>query len=70
MSRSRDLATMWVAASSLLVLAAPASAHGGTTEVGVPGWAVLLGSVVGLWVVVCGGVVVADRLLRPVLGTR
>ncbi|WP_254536488.1 hypothetical protein [Halomarina litorea] len=70
MSRMRDLTTVGVAATALSVLAAPAAAHGGTAGVGVPGWAVLLGSVLGLWVVVCGGVVVADRLLRPVLGTR
>ena len=59
-----------VVAVSLCAAAAPAAAHGGSAPVGVPGWAVLLGSVLGLWIAIGGGVVVADRLLRRVLGAR
>lgn len=59
--------------AALLALAAlstvpTARAHGG--GVGVPGWAVLIASVLGLWCVIGGGVVIADRLLNRVFGAR
>ena len=38
--------------------------HGGSPP-GMPGWAVLFGSVVGFWLLVAAVVVVADRLLAP-----
>jgi hypothetical protein len=56
------------AALAALLAMPTARAHGG--GVGVPGWAVLIASVLGLWCVIGGSVVVADRLLRRVLGDR
>lgn len=59
---------------SVLVVATPAAAHGGDVTAGVPvplpGWVVLFCGVLGLWAAIAGGVLAADRLLSPLLGTH
>lgn len=44
--------------------------HAGPAAAPVSGWLVLIGGVLGLWVVIGGGVVIADRFLRRVLGNQ
>lgn len=47
-----------------------ATAHGGSTSTGIPGWGILLGGVLGLWIVIGSGVMITDRFLRYVFGIR
>lgn len=47
-----------------------ATAHGGSASFGAPGWILLIGSVLGFWVIIGGGVILIDRLLRNILGSQ
>jgi hypothetical protein len=38
--------------------------HGGAMSSPIPGWAALIGGVLGLWIVIGGGVVAVDRLFE------
>lgn len=54
----------------VLMLIPTATAHGGSALIGTPGWILLIGSVLGLWVIIGGGVILIDRLLRDILGSQ
>ena len=52
------------------MLMSTATAHGGSASIGAPSWILLIGSVLGLWVIIGGGVILIDRLLRDILGSQ
>lgn len=54
----------------VLMLMPTATAHGGSALFGAPSWILLIGSVLGLWVIIGGGVILIDRLLRDILGSQ
>ena len=54
----------------VLMLMPTATAHGGSASVGAPGWILLIGGVLSLWVIIGGGVILIDWLLRDILGSQ
>ena len=55
---------------ALLPVISPIPLHGWTASTPVPHWVALIVAVLGLWLVIGGGVLVVDRLLSRLLGTK
>lgn len=54
----------------VLSLIPTVAAHGSSASSSIPGWILLLGSVLGLWTVIGSSVLLFDRLLRDVFGIQ
>lgn len=63
--------TVPVATVICVLLGIPkATAHGDSTSLGIPSQMLLLGSVLGLWIVISGGVALVDQILSRILGDQ